>query len=124
MNDQLDDLTMDVSRVNRRSGVHLNAQMVHDHRVDLTIDPECYVRRDRNLDVTMVVKNLHVKLLVYLSKSCDRMSHDHLQFVHLMMRHRDKNLNLDGTNLDGKMKIHHVNHRMTGDRLKVCPMRI
>jgi hypothetical protein len=50
MNDPLDDLTMDVSRVNRRSGVHLNAQMVHDHRVDLTIDPECYVRRDLSLD--------------------------------------------------------------------------
>jgi hypothetical protein len=59
MNDLLDGRSLDVSRVNRRSGVHLNAQLVYEHRVDLTIDPECYVRRDRNLDVTMVVKNLH-----------------------------------------------------------------
>jgi hypothetical protein len=59
MSDLLDGRSLDVSRVNRRSGVHLNAQLVYEHRVDLTIDPECYVRRDRNLDVTMVVKNLH-----------------------------------------------------------------
>jgi hypothetical protein len=59
MSDPLDGRSLDVSRVNRRSGVHLNAQLVYEHRVDLTIDPECYVRRDRNLDVTMVVKNLH-----------------------------------------------------------------
>ena len=51
------------------------------------------------------------------------MSHDHLQFVHLMMRHRDKNLNLDGTILDGKMKNHRGCHPMTGDRLKVCPKK-
>jgi hypothetical protein len=59
------------------------------------------------------------------------MSHDHLQFVHLMMRHRDKNLNLDGMNQDvnHRMKVdlthlHRENHLMTvclkkDDRMKI-----
>jgi hypothetical protein len=71
MNDPLDDLTMDVSRVNRRSGVHLNAQMVHDHRVDLTIDPECYVRRDLMTDV-----NLDVSLYLHMNDPLDDHSMD------------------------------------------------
>ena len=45
--------------------------------------------------------------MVYLNTSCDRMSHDHLRYDRQMMRHRDKN-RMDGKNLDGKMKIHHV----------------
>ena len=44
-------VNLDVSRVNRRTGVHLNAQLVYEHRVDLTIDPECYVRRDLKMVV-------------------------------------------------------------------------
>jgi len=52
-----------------------------------------------------------VKLMVYLSKSCDRMSHDHLRCGHLKMRRRDMN-RMDGKNLDGKMKSHHVSHLM------------
>jgi hypothetical protein len=52
---------MDVSRVNRRTGVHLNAQLVYEHRVDLTIDPECYVRRDQMKDVNLDAMNLHVR---------------------------------------------------------------
>ncbi len=123
---EMDDHLMDGNRVNRRSGVHPNAQMVHDHRVDLTIDPVCYVRHDQNLvvmtdvnhvnrnsaprDLTMGgnsdVKNLRVMLMAYLSMSCDRMSRDHLRCDHLMMRHRDMNrmdeMNLDGKILDGK----------------------
>ena len=47
MNDLLGDQNLDVSRVNRRTDVHLNAQLVYEHRVDLTIDPECYVRHDQ-----------------------------------------------------------------------------
>ena len=60
MSDRLDDQNLDVSRVNRRTGVHLNAQLVYEHRVDLTIDPECYVRRDRKMGENSDVKNLHV----------------------------------------------------------------
>jgi hypothetical protein len=85
MNDPLDDLTMDVSRVNRNyvrrdlsldaltdgSHDHRRSDRVDDHlkdgkkshRVDLSIDPECYVlvghhtnvtddRNDLNLDVS------------------------------------------------------------------------
>jgi hypothetical protein len=111
--DDRNDLKMDVNHVNRRSGVHLNAQLVYEHRVDLSIDPECYALRDLmmganvdddlhglNLDETMVVKNLHVRLMVYLSMNCDRMSHDHLRCGHLKMRHHDTN-RMDGMNLDG-----------------------
>ena len=54
------DVMMDASRANRRTGVHLNAQLVYEHRVDLTIDPECYVRRDRKMGENSDVKNLHV----------------------------------------------------------------
>jgi hypothetical protein len=67
------------------------------------------------MDANLDAMSRRVKLMVYLSMSCDRMSHDHLQCDRQMMRHRDKN-RMDGMILDGKMKIHHVNHRM-----KVCP---
>jgi hypothetical protein len=53
--------------------------------------------------------------MVYLSMSCDRMSRDHLRYDRQMMRHRDTN-RTDGMNLDGKMKIHHVNHPKMDDR--------
>jgi hypothetical protein len=51
--DLLGDQMTGVSRVNRRSGVHPNAQLVYEHRVDLKIDLECYVRHDRSLGVMM-----------------------------------------------------------------------
>ena len=55
----VDDQNLDgnsyVSHVNRRTGVHLNAQLVYEHRVDLTIDPECYVLHDQNLFAMMDV---------------------------------------------------------------------
>jgi hypothetical protein len=66
---------------------------------------------DLNRDASLDGMNHHVMLMVYLSKSCDRMSHDHLRCDRQMMRHRDTN-RLDGMDLDGKMKIHHVIHRM------------
>ena len=52
--------------------------------------------------------------------SCDRMSHDHLRYDHLMMRRHDTNP-MDGKSLgamilDVKMTIRHVIHRMM-----VCP---
>jgi hypothetical protein len=60
------------------------------------------------------------------------MSHDHLRCGHLKMRHHDTN-RMDGKNLDGKMKIHHVIHRMKVYRMHlnrashlmmVCRMKI
>jgi len=99
-----DDRKMDVSHVNRRSGVHPNAQLVYEHRVDLKIDPECYVLRDRKMGGTTGAMSRHVKLTGDPSMSCDRMSHDRLRYDHLTMRHRDTN-RLDGKNPD-------VNHRM------------
>jgi hypothetical protein len=83
MNDLLAGHLMDGSHVNRNCDPH-----------------------DLMMVVTMDVKNLHVMLMVYLSKSCDRMSHDHLRCGHLKMRHHDMN-RMDEMNLDGKMKIHH-----------------
>jgi hypothetical protein len=60
------------------------------------------------------------------------MSHDHLRYDRQTMRHRDTN-RMDGMNLDGKMKIHHVSHRMKVYRMHlnleshlmmVCRMKI
>jgi hypothetical protein len=84
MNDLLDDLNLVASRVNRNC-----------------------VRRDRNLGANLDAMNHHVKSMVYLSMSCDRMSRDHLRCGHLKMHRHDTN-QMDGKNLDGKMKIHHV----------------
>jgi hypothetical protein len=105
MSDRLDDLNLADDRhdvlVGRRMNVmddrnDLKMVLKKCHRVDLPIDPECYAM------------NRHVMLTVYLSKSCDRMSHDHLRCDRQMMRHRDTNrmdgMNLDVKNPDGKMK--------------------
>jgi hypothetical protein len=109
MSDPLDDLMTDVNRVNRN-----------------------YAPRDRKMGANLDAMNRPVKLMVYLSKSCDRMSHDHLRCGHLKMRHHDTN-RMDGKNLDGKMKIHHVIHRMKVYRMRlnrashlmmVCRMKI
>ena len=60
------------------------------------------------------------------------MSHDHLRCDRQMMRRHDTN-RMDGKNLDGKMKIHHVIHRMKVYRMRlnrashlmmVCRMKI
>jgi hypothetical protein len=83
MNDPLDDHLMDGSRVNRN-----------------------YAPRDLMMDGNLDAMSHHVMLMVYLSMSCDRMSHDHLRCDRQLMRHRDTN-RMDGMNLDGKMKIHH-----------------
>jgi hypothetical protein len=62
--------------------------------------------------------------MVFQNMSCDRMSHDHLQYDRRMMRHRDTN-RMDGKNLDEKMKgdlmkIRRVNHRkMVGPKTDV-----
>ena len=66
------------------------------------------VRHDQKMDANLDAMSRRVKLMVYLSMSCDRMSHDHLQCDRQMMRHRDKNrmdgMILDGMNLVGKLK--------------------
>ena len=129
MSDLLVDQNLDVNRVNRRTGVHLNAQLVYEHRVDLTIDPECYVRRDQMTDVNLDAMSHRVKLTGDRSTSCDRMSRDHLQCDHQMMRHRDTNRmdvkNLGVKNLDAmKMMNHRVNRRMMDDLMKVGPKMI
>jgi len=57
--------------------------------------------------------------MVFQNMSCDRMSHDHLQYDRWMMRHRDTNL-MDGKNPDVKMKIRRVNRRkMVGPKTDV-----
>jgi hypothetical protein len=135
MNDLLDDLNLDVMMDANRDH-HMNDLLdghskdddrhdsLVDHRMnatddlnDLNLDVMMDVshvnrncaRRDLKMDVNLVVKNLHVKLMVYLSMSCDRMSHDHLRYDRQMMRHRDTNrmaeMNLDGKILVGKILV-------------------
>jgi hypothetical protein len=99
MSDLLDDHSMVVSHVNRNYAHH-------DRKTDVNRVNRNYVPPDLNRGASLVVMNHHVKLMVYLSMSCDRMSHDHLRCGHLKMRRRDMN-RMDGMNLDGKMKIHH-----------------
>jgi hypothetical protein len=87
-----------------------------------------YAPRDLKMDGNSDVKNLHVRLMVYLNKNCDRMSHDHLRYDRQMMLHRDMNRKV-GMNLDGKLTIHRGCHPkmddlMKGDHLMVCLMRI
>ena len=62
-----------------------------------------------------------------LNMNCDRMSHDHLQCVHLRWHRHDKNRSLDVMvpgvkNLD--VMIHHDCHLKMGDLMMVCLMKI
>jgi hypothetical protein len=105
MNDLLAGHLMDGSHVNRNYAPH-----------DLTMDA--------NLDAM----NPRVKLMDDLNRSCDRMSHDHLRYDRLKLRHRDTNRKV-GMNLDGTMKIHRGCHPKTddlmkGDHLMACLMKI
>ena len=137
MNDLLDDLNLDAMMDGNHD--HHTNDLPGGHRMNVTDD-----RNDLNLDVNRAIRNCvlrdlkmdgnldamsrRVMLMVYLNMSRDRMSHDHLRCGHLKMRHRDTNrmdgTNLDEMNLDGKMMNHHVNRRMKGDHLMVCPMKI
>ena len=144
MNDQLDDLNLDaMTDVNlyRHTNVMddrndlmmvvnlLNRNCaLHDPKMDVMMDANLlnrnYAPRDLNLDANLDGMNLHVRLMDDLSKSCDRMSHDHLLCAHLMMRRHGTNRmdvkNLDVKYLDVKMMNHHVIHRMKGDLMKDC----
>ena len=135
--DDRNDLTMGVNLLNRscvlrdlKTDGNLDASLCHRMNVmdDLTMGVNrairnC-VRRDRNLDANLDVMSHRVMLMGDLNMSCDRMSHDHLQCDHLMMRRHDTNQNLvvmtlDVKNPDGKMKIHHEIHPKKGDLMKV-----
>jgi hypothetical protein len=109
-------VTMDVSRGLRMNVTDdLNLDANHVNRNCAPHDP----KMDANLDAM----SHHVMLMVYLSKSCDPMSHDHLRYDRQMMHHRDTN-RMDEMNLDEKMKIHPVIPQMmvcpkTDDRMKI-----
>jgi hypothetical protein len=133
MSDLLDDHSTDDDHHDALVGHRKNGM---DDRNDLMTDVNRvnrnYAPRDRKMGANLDAMNRPVKLMVYLSKSCDRMSHDHLRCGHLKMRHHDTN-RMDGKNLDGKMKIHHVIHRMKVYRMRlnrenhlmmVCRMKI
>ena len=63
-----------------------------------------YAPRDLMMVGNLDAMSHHVKLMVYLSMSCDRMSHDHLRCDRQMMRHRDTN-RMDGMILGGKIPV-------------------
>jgi hypothetical protein len=92
-----DDLNLDVNR-GHRMNVRLDDRKTDENHVNRN-----YAPRDLKMDANLVVKNLHVKLMVYLCKNCDRMSHDHLRYDRRMMRRHDTN-QMDVKNPDGKMK--------------------
>ena len=114
MSDRLDDLRMNVTDDRKMDGNHVNRN---------------YAPRDLKMDANLDVMSHHVMLMGDLNMSCDRMSHDHLQYDHRMMHRRDMNLSLvvmilDVMNLDGKMMNHRVIRRMkvgpkTDDRMKI-----
>jgi hypothetical protein len=107
MNDLLDDHSMDDDHRDALVG-HRKNEMGDRNDLKMVVNllnRNC-VRLDLKMGGNSDVKNLHVRLMVYLNMNCDRMSHDHLRCGHLKMRHHDMN-RMDGMNLDGKMKIHH-----------------
>ena len=103
-------------------GLHMN-DLLYDLNLDVNLLNRNYAPRDLKTDGNLGAMSRRVMLMDDPSKSCDRMSHDHLRCDHQMMRHRDMN-RMDEMNLDGKMKIHHVIHQMkvypkTDDRMKI-----
>ena len=107
---------LDASRVNRNC-------VRRDLNLDANLLNRSYAPRDRKMDVNLDAMSHHVMLMGDQSKSCDRMSHDHLQCDHRMMRRHDTSRNLVVMILD-------VNHPKTDDpmhlrrvnrRMKVCP---
>jgi hypothetical protein len=113
MSDRLDDHSMDDDHRDVLVDHHMNG--MGDRKRDGNHVNRNYAPRDRKMGANLDAMNRRVMLMVYLNTSCDRMSHDHLRCDRLKMRHRDMNRKV-GMNLDGKMKIRHVIHRM-----KVCP---
>jgi hypothetical protein len=81
-------------------------------------------------DVNLDAMSHRVKLTGDRSTSCDRMSRDHLQCDHQMMRHRDtnrmdeKNLGVKNPKTDAQMHLRRVNRRMMDDLMKVGPKMI
>jgi hypothetical protein len=112
-----DDLKMVGNLLNRNCVRHdrnLDVTMVesHDrHKSDLQDDRSLGVNRvnrnyaphDLTMDANLDAMNPRVKLMDDLNRSCDRMSHDHLRYDRLKLRHRDTNRKV-GMNLDGTMK--------------------
>jgi hypothetical protein len=111
MSDQLVDHLMDGDRHDVLVDHHMNGP--DDLMMDGNHVNRNYAPRDLMMDANLDAMNHHVMLMVYRSKSCDRMSHDHLRCGHLKMRRRDMN------RMDGKMKIHHVIHRMKVYRMRL-----
>ena len=135
--DDRNDLMMVVNLLNRNCALH---DQNLDAKMDGNLYPRMNVMDDLNLDASRANRNcaLHdqmkdvnldamshrVKLTGDRSTSCDRMSRDHLQCDHQMMRHRDTN-RMDVKNLDAmKMMNHRVNRRMMDDLKMVCLMKI
>jgi len=86
----LDEKKLDVN-LNCHRGIRkcaLHAKNCQCHRVDLSIDPQCHA----------------------LKKNCDRLSRDHLQCDHRMLRHREKNLNLGAKMMNHVMR--YQSHRV------------
>ena len=119
--DDRNDLMMVVNLLNRNCALHDPKMVVN---LDVSrVNRNC-VRHDQMTDVNLDAMSHRVKLTGDRSTSCDRMSRDHLQCDHQMMRHRDTN-RMDVKNLDAmKMMNHRVNRRMMDDLMKVGPKMI
>jgi hypothetical protein len=103
-NDRLDDHSMEDDHRDVPVDHHMSG--MGDRKTDVNLLNRSYAPRDLKMDGNSDVKNLHVRLMVYLNMNCDRMSHDHLRYDRQMMLHRDMNRKV-GMNLDGKLTIHH-----------------
>lgn len=101
------DLNLDVTKVGNRDHRMNGMDDQNDLMMVVNLLNRNCALHDQNLVANSDAKNLHVMLMVYLNKSCDRMSHDHLQCDHQMMRRHDTNrmdvMILDGMNPDVKM---------------------
>jgi hypothetical protein len=130
MDDQKMVVTTDVSHDLRKNDLHLD--VTDDQKMDVSHDL-------RKNDLHLVVKILDVKMNCHRvirkcalndlsldamktgdpNMNCDQLSRDHLLCDHRKLRHRGKNLNLDGKNLDVKMMNHHGCHPKMDDRMRL-----
>ena len=103
------DQKMDVSRDLRKNDLHLDVKIL-----DVKMNCHRVIRKCALNDLSLDAMKTGDP-----NMNCDQLSRDHLLCDHRKLRHRGKNLNLDGKNLDVKMMNHHGCHPKMDDRMRL-----
>jgi hypothetical protein len=107
--DVTDDQKMDVSHDLRKNDLHLVVKIL-----DVKMNCHRVIRKCALNDLSLDAMKTGDP-----NMNCDQLSRDHLLCDHRKLRHRGKNLNLDGKNLDVKMMNHHGCHPKMDDRMRL-----